>query len=147
MSKGKLHPSVQQFKQFVKNHPEMIQEVRQGKTSWQELYEEWYLLGEEDPKWDAYSSEKPKQAHETDNTDTTNTTEDSVTNQAFINNILNSLKKMDMNKVQYYMNNLHDALGAVQQLITQFQSNEGSNRENHAETSERRPHPFSFRKD
>ena len=42
MAKKNLHPSVQKFKGFVKDHPELIQEVRKGNTTWQELYEDWY---------------------------------------------------------------------------------------------------------
>ena len=50
----KLHPSVQQFKEFVNHHPKMVHEVRSGHKTWQQFYEEWYLLGEEDPIWATY---------------------------------------------------------------------------------------------
>ena len=52
MTEKKLHPSVLQFKEFVKNNPKIIQEVRKGKATWQELYEDWYLLGEDDSRWE-----------------------------------------------------------------------------------------------
>lgn len=58
MSKTKLHPSVEKFKEFVKQNPRIIKEVRDGKTTWQELYEDWYLLGEEDPRWDSLRENK-----------------------------------------------------------------------------------------
>ena len=29
----------------------MVHEVRSGNKTWQQFYEEWYLLGEEDPIW------------------------------------------------------------------------------------------------
>ncbi|TKJ06257.1 cytoplasmic protein, partial [Bacillus cereus] len=44
-TKGPLHPSVQQFKEFVNHHPKMVHEVRSGHKTWQQFYEEWYLLG------------------------------------------------------------------------------------------------------
>ncbi|AGE79798.1 cytoplasmic protein [Bacillus thuringiensis serovar kurstaki str. HD73] len=53
-TKGPLHPSVQQFKEFVNHHPKMVHEVRSGHKTWQQFYEEWYLLGEEDPIWATY---------------------------------------------------------------------------------------------
>ena len=53
-NKGPLHPSVQQFKEFVNHHPKMVHEVRSGHKTWQQFYEEWYLLGEEDPIWATY---------------------------------------------------------------------------------------------
>lgn len=53
-TKGPLHPSIQQFKEFVNHHPKMVHEVRSGHKTWQQFYEEWYLLGEEDPIWATY---------------------------------------------------------------------------------------------
>ena len=53
-NKRALHPSVQQFKEFVNHHPKMVHEVRNGHKTWQQFYEEWYLLGEEDPIWATY---------------------------------------------------------------------------------------------
>lgn len=53
-TKGPLHPSVQQFKEFVNHHPKMVHDVRSGQKTWQQFYEEWYLLGEEDPIWATY---------------------------------------------------------------------------------------------
>lgn len=58
MTKTKLHPSVEKFKEFVKQNPQIIKEVRAGNTTWQELYEDWYLLGEEDSRWDSYKENK-----------------------------------------------------------------------------------------
>ncbi len=43
-TKGPLHPSVQQFKEFVNHHPKMVHEVRSGHKTWQQFYEEWYYL-------------------------------------------------------------------------------------------------------
>ena len=54
MSNKKLHPSVQKFKDFVKAHPKLVLEVRKGRKNWQEIYEDWYLLGEDDPKWEPF---------------------------------------------------------------------------------------------
>ena len=47
-----LHPSVIKFKEFVKNNPALIKEVRNGNSTWQEMYEDWFLLGEEDNRWE-----------------------------------------------------------------------------------------------
>jgi outer membrane protein assembly factor BamD (BamD/ComL family) len=58
MNQKKLHPSVLKFKEFVKNNPKLIQEVRQEKATWQELYEDWYLLGEDDERWKTVENNK-----------------------------------------------------------------------------------------
>ena len=40
MTNKVLHPSIESFKIFVKNHPRVMEEVRSGKLTLQELYEE-----------------------------------------------------------------------------------------------------------
>lgn len=67
MMPKKLHPSVVNFKEFVSNNPKLILEVRKGEATWQELYEDWYLLGEEDSRWEIIRSENKIQSEE--NTD------------------------------------------------------------------------------
>lgn len=55
-----LHPKVKEFKEFVRNHPKIVKEVRNGNANWQDLFEDWYLLGEEDSTWDKYKNEQTK---------------------------------------------------------------------------------------
>jgi len=112
MSKKELHPSVEQFKQFVQENPLLIKEVRSGNSTLQELYEDWFLLGEDDSKWDPYRAEK-KNANPS-------TSPDATTD--WMTNIMGSLKKMDPNQVQGYINNLSKTLASVQGVLSQFQS-------------------------
>jgi len=142
MVKKSLHPSIEQFKNFVKKHPELIKEVRTGKETWQELYEEWYLLGEDDPKWEKYAK--------TDKTTTIN--EEGKGNNgsksAFFNQLITYLKNMDVNQLQYYLGQMSEAIDSVQQLLGQIMDT-NQNRtepENNADQWRRR-NPFSFRKD
>jgi hypothetical protein len=138
MAQKPLHPSVQQFKDFVKVNPEMIREVRKGKYSWQELYEDWYLLGEEDSRWQEFKVQ--------------NQTEKSVpkkensNSREWMSQIMNTVKKMDTNQLQEYISNLSQALGAIQGVISQFQ---GGNQANNQQQNQQTPpqHPFQFRKD
>ena len=44
-TKRELHPSVVEFKQFVKSHPKLVEQVRKQQKTWKELYEDWYLFG------------------------------------------------------------------------------------------------------
>jgi len=50
----KLHPSVIEFKHFINEHPGILKEIRKSGRSWQEYYEKWILLGEEDPYWQQF---------------------------------------------------------------------------------------------
>jgi arginyl-tRNA--protein-N-Asp/Glu arginylyltransferase len=123
-----LHPSVEQFKQFVKRHPKMIKEVRSGNKTWKEFYEDWYLFGEEDEIWEQY-----KEAKE----------EETSTSKGFMSKIVSSLKNIDVNDLEKHIANFQEAISAIQNVIGQFQSG----KQNHSHTSARNHHPFSFRKD
>ncbi|MFE8695310.1 YlbD family protein [Cytobacillus sp. FJAT-53684] len=133
MAKKNLHPSVEQFKAFVKANPKIVQEVRTGKNTWQELYEDWYLLGEEDSRWDTFRtgkiSETAKEEKKTD----------------WIGNIMGSIKKMDANEMQGYVQNLSEALTAVQGVISQFQGGSKAGLSKVVDTKS--SNPFVFKKD
>lgn len=133
MAKKKLHPSVQKFKEFVKNHPGLIEEVRKGHTTWQEMYEDWYLLGEDDPKWSAGNrNEKPDESKESEKkTD-------------WLGTIMGAVKNMDPEQLQGQIYNISQALGAIQGVLSQFQGNKGGQQ---APKHSGPQHPFSFRKD
>ncbi|MGG0717775.1 YlbD family protein [Robertmurraya massiliosenegalensis] len=130
MEKKQLHPSVQQFKEFVKEHPEMVMEVRKGKATWQELFEEWYLLGEEDSRWNEFKGTKEKEQDK----------------KEWIPQVMNAVKNVDPNQLQGHITNLSQALGAIQGLILQFQGGKQGNTTNNHSTNQA-PNPFQFRKD
>jgi hypothetical protein len=132
MGKKVLHPSVEQFKDFVKKNPKIIQEVRKEKFTWQELYEDWYLLGEEDPRWEEFRKEDK------------NIPEEEEAKTDLIGQIIGAVKRMDVNQLEGHIYNLSKALDAVQGVISQFQ---GANPKKSLPKNERPPHPFMFRKD
>ncbi|XMB87047.1 spore coat protein YlbD [Mycoplasmatota bacterium WC44] len=39
--------SIEEFREFVKNYPKLKFKVRDGERTWQNIYEEWSMLGEE----------------------------------------------------------------------------------------------------
>ncbi|WP_160720204.1 YlbD family protein [Bacillus sp. USDA818B3_A] len=136
MTQKKLHPSVLQFKEFVKNNPQIIKEVRSGKASWQELYEDWYLLGEEDERWGNIGADKESESQ---------TGQESKND--WLSNIMGMVKKMDPNQMQSHINNLSQALGAVQGVISQFQGGNVNSAAGPIKQQEGPKHPFAFRKD
>lgn len=132
MENKSLHPSVEQFKAFIKEHPHLIKSVRNEENTWQELYEDWYLLGEDDPMWKK-------------NTESTGEKQDKKDEQdkKWIDQVTSVLKKMDANQVQQHIGQLSQAIGAIQGVLGQFQ---GENKTNNNQTQANR-HPFAFRKD
>lgn len=131
-----LHPSIKQFKEFVKEYPGLIKEVRSGKATWQGLFEEWYLLGEEDSRWDSYR----EGMHSSQQNEESEKTEKS---SDWMSKIMNTVKSMDQEQLQGQIGNISQAIAAIQGVLTQFQGNQTSN-----PTKNDAPHnPFSFRKD
>lgn len=128
-----LHPKVKEFKEFVQKHPKMSSEVRKGTATWQELFEEWYLLGEEDSRWDDFKEGKAK--------------EEKKDSKGFMDQISGMLKNMDPAQMEQHINSLSQAIGAVQGVLSQFQSADTSSPSKTTEAPERPRHPFSFTKD
>lgn len=132
MTSKKTHPSVKQFKEFVKKHPKLVQEVRKGNKEWQEVFEDWYLLGEKDVIWNQYKDE----SEETSNKNASSKSD-------FMSQIFSAVKKMDMDTVNHHITNMSSTISTIQGLFDQFGSSKGPNEG----SSSGSQHPFSFRKD
>lgn len=132
MDKKMLHPSIEKFKSFVKSNPEIIKEVRSGHATWQELYEDWYLLGEEDPRWETMGKAPEKEPEKDDS------------KKDWVSQVTALVRNMDVNQVQNNIHHLSQALAAVQGVIAQFQTQKPPSA---PANSEQPRNPFSFRKD
>ncbi|MCH6265765.1 MULTISPECIES: YlbD family protein [Neobacillus] len=135
MTQKKLHPSVEKFKEFVKNNPKIIKEVRKGNATWQELYEDWYLLGEEDQRWEKIGSDG----------EAAEVKDEKEAKGDLMSNVMGIFKKMDPNQMQSHLQNISQAIGAIQGLVSQFQGGNAPN--NPVKPPEGPKHPFTFRQD
>jgi hypothetical protein len=119
MAKRK-RPSVDGFREFVKEHPHLVNEVRSKQATWQELFEEWYLLGEDHPRWQADGSVgEPKE-----NTGSQSPpVEKGDQSTELIGSLMNAVKNMDMGQIQQYITNANQAIGAIQGVLSAFQGN------------------------
>ena len=52
-----MQSRMDEFKTFVSNHTKIREEVRNGKRTWQNIYEEWVLYGDTDPQWEKYQND------------------------------------------------------------------------------------------
>jgi Putative coat protein len=137
----KLHPKVAEFKSFVKKHPKIIKDVRNGTAQWQDLFEDWYLLGEEDSRWDEYREDREEKKKTAQNSDGNKA-------GSWVDQIREMVKNMDANQLQGHINSISEALGAVQGVLSQFQSSNSTKATPKIEETSAKPsHPFSFRKD
>ncbi|WP_033829331.1 YlbD family protein [Bacillus andreraoultii] len=142
MAKEK-NPSIEQFKNFVKKHPKLIQKVKNGEGSWQELFEEWYLLGEDDPKWKKYringTFEKSKLENEQEQI--------KEAKNVLIDQLLLYIKNMDMKQLQNYLGQMSEAIESLQNLLGQLKNNGEKEEMNRTLPVSDRRNPFLFRKD
>jgi predicted translin family RNA/ssDNA-binding protein len=126
-----VQTKLNEFKQFVKRHPKLIQEVRKENKGWQEIYEHWILLGEEDKFWANYrdsDSEKEKLAENEKND--------------FLSKMVHAIKNMDSNQMNEQIYKMSQSISSLQGLINQFGG--GSKQSGNGNGGSQ---PFSFRKD
>jgi hypothetical protein len=104
-----MEHSIELFKAFVKKHPKLRDQVREGNHTWQSLYEEWALLGDDDQAWIEYE--------ENGSTPTSSASSSSLSsqdNQEFLKSALNYVKKINPDDITKYINNAQKVLGLLQ---------------------------------
>lgn len=112
-----LHPTVVAFKEFINNHPPLLREIRKSGSSWQEYYEKWILLGEDDPHWDQYkASQETKEEQK-------NTGQESE----LIGKFIKYTSNMDISKMQGQVDQLSKAIASIQEMMEQFKKSKPDN--------------------
>lgn len=108
----------EQFKIFIKSHPELIKKVENGESSWQKYYELYDLYGEDNEIW--------------------NTT-DRALNGLDLSNLVNIVKKIDTNSIQKHINTAQKALG----VIKDFSAKDTTNVVNKISKGPKTPRPLN----
>lgn len=104
---------INQFKKFAKDHPKLVEEVRNKDRSWQQIYEEWAIFGEDHEIWDPYKREKPSK--DSNNSQSAGKTSETIAG------MLTMLKKIDYEDLQKYISQFGGTLTNIQKLLEQFQ--------------------------
>ena len=52
-----MQSRMEEFREFVSRFPKIRDDVRSGKRTWQNIYEEWVLYGEGDQQWQQYKND------------------------------------------------------------------------------------------
>lgn len=92
----------EQFKNFVKNNPKLIEFVNNKEKTWQEFYEMYDLYGENFKGWNDYLKKEEKP--------TLNT----ATPILGLGEVFNWIKGLDLNNVQNGVNSLQRVVGVLQ---------------------------------
>ena len=96
----------EEFKAFVKLHPELIKFVKSNEMTWQKFYEIYSLSGKENSVWDKYFKDLEE--------DSSSSSKESFS----VTDLINMVKKVDLNSVQKNITNISKALGLIQSLVT-----------------------------
>lgn len=131
-----LHPSVAAFKNFVNRHPKLLEEIRKSGRGWQEFYEKWAILDEDDPFWKEYKTEESNADKESKNQESKKSKK--TDHSDLIRQIMDYTQNLDAEKVQGQIEQLSKAIGTVQEII-------GDIKKPSADKSSKAP--FSLRRD
>lgn len=100
--------SKEEFKNFVKIHPELIKYVKNGSMTWQKFYELYSLYDEDNSAWSEYLNPK-----EDVNVRLNNTSSSSFG----INDVINMVKGIKPEVLQQNINSIQKFLGFVQEFV------------------------------
>ena len=107
---------MEDFRKFVSKHPLLREEVRNNKFTWQNVYDEWVLYGEEDEAWKKYEKQEQENSNTFDAIQEENQTNNEQ-NQSNSTVNLDSIKSI-MNYVQKINpDSLNKTLNTVQKVI------------------------------
>lgn len=94
----------EEFKLFVKKNPNLIRYVKTGEMSWQKFFEVYSLYGENEDIWSKYFVDEEEDS---------SSSKENFT----VSDLVDMVKKVDLNNVQKNITNISKALGLVQSLI------------------------------
>ena len=97
-----------EFREFVNAHPLLRDEVKSGKRTWQEIYEEWVLYGD-GTEWSKY---------ELPNKENSNEASSEINKNRFsmdsMKNVIGYVKNINPEKVNKTLNNVQKVIQIVQ---------------------------------
>ena len=112
-----MSAKMEEFRTFVSKHPLLRDEVRNNKFTWQNVYEEWVLYGEEDESWKKYEKIDTENAESINvDNDQQNTTEStsSTVNLDSIKSIMNYVQKINPDSLNKTLNTVQKVIQIAQ---------------------------------
>ena len=100
-----------EFKQFVRKNPKLINYVKSNEMSWQKFYEMYDLYGEDNEVWNEYI--KPKEEQLSNSSTTANTVNAGIAGLT-LSEVVNWFKNVDLDGLQEGIGNVQRVLGVVQ---------------------------------
>ncbi|ODG89815.1 MULTISPECIES: YlbD family protein [Bacillaceae] len=130
-------PSIEQFRQFVMEHPKLREEVKTGKKTWQQYFEDWYYKGEDHEMWDEYRNDTNTKSQK-------KTAKTEQSEEGYVGKVISFVKNLDPDQIQGHLTNVNSTLTNIQQLISQFKSPAASTNQREEKPASQQ---FNFRQD
>ena len=102
-----------EFKLFVKNHPELVKYVNNNQMTWQKFYDMYILYGNNNEVWNDYLN-KNQQG---------NNQESNKTDKVTLNEIISMIKRVDADSLQKNINNINKGLALIESLVSKDSTN------------------------
>ena len=97
----------EKFKDFVKNHPELLKHVQNKNKTWQDFYEIYDLYGEDEKAWRNFLKVSE------------------ITGTTATFDLISFLKSIDLDSIQEGINSVQRVLGLLQDITP---NNKGENK-------------------
>lgn len=102
--------SKEEFKEFVKKHPELIQYVKSGEMNWQKFYELYSLYDEDNTAWNEYFNN--------DRSENINVNSVSSNNNNYgVGEVINMIKNVKPEVLQQNITSIQKFLGFVSDFV------------------------------
>ena len=102
----------EEFKEFVKNNPKLINYVKNNEMTWQKFYEMYDLYGADNSVWDSYI--KTEKNSEIETNDKINKIAKTGIAGLTLSEVVNWFKNVDLDGLQESIGNVQRVLGVVQ---------------------------------
>lgn len=111
-----MSAKMEEFRAFVSKHPLLRDEVRNNKFTWQNVFEEWTLYGENDESWKKYEQVNTIDNSTTETSSNTQTTDnkDSTVNLDSIKSIVNYVQKINPDSLNKTLNTVQKVIQIAQ---------------------------------
>lgn len=100
----------EEFKRFVRSHPNLINYVNSGRMSWQKFYEMYDIYGENNSIWNEYQLGENNRETVTEKAQT----KASTVGDTSLKELFNMVKKIDLDSVRKGAEGLQKAIALVQ---------------------------------
>ena len=110
-----MSAKMEEFRAFVSKHPLLKEDVRNNKFTWQNVFEEWTLYGEDDESWKKYEVQnEPKIEDLPNETQETTNTQNNTVNLDSIKSIMNYVQKINPDSLNKTLNTVQKVIQIAQ---------------------------------